>query len=89
MRDDDDGEGTRIADSTGVARRHEAVRELLAIVFGISEYLVTDESSVYDFPGTRSDIRMMIFDAYGVDIDDIEDGNLLRVLERTHPEELH
>ena len=53
-------------------------------------YLITDESSLWDFDGvedlTLSDIHEKIRDVYGVDVSDIASGNLVAVFARIFEE---
>jgi len=51
-------------------------------------YLITDESSLWDFEGVEDlempDIHRKIRDVYGVDVCDIVSGNLVEVFARIH-----
>jgi len=46
--------------------------------------LVTDESSLWDFPGeeTNGEYHQKIAGVYGIDISDIESGNLAQIFKR-------
>ncbi len=46
--------------------------------------LITDESTLWDFHMEESneDLHKTIWDAYRVDVSDIDDGNLVKILER-------
>ena len=66
--------------------RHEVTAEDFFIrIFGMNYHnvLITDSSSLWDFPISDPDaITAKIEVVYGVDITDIEDGNLARIFER-------
>ena len=51
-------------------------------------YLITDESSLWDFQGVQDlklpDIHLKIREVYGVDVSDIVSGNLVEVFVRIH-----
>src|ERR1044072_2650564 len=46
--------------------------------------LITDESSLWDFHGEESNehLHRKIWDAYRMDVSDIDDGNLVKIFER-------
>jgi hypothetical protein len=52
--------------------------EFIERVFGIDECLITDQSSLWDFPGTKARIRTKVKKLYGVEVPD--NGNLVAVL---------
>ena len=56
--------------------------------FAPEEYLINDESSLYDFIGLSewdfTDIQKKIRDVYDLDTSDIESGNLLEIYKRIH-----
>jgi hypothetical protein len=61
--------------------------EFIQRIFGIGACLVTDESSLWDFQSeadgeTKDEIIERIREAYGVNVADIEHGNLVAVLNR-------
>ena len=49
-----------------------------------NDCLITDESSLWDFHGERSNdaFHSKILDVYGVDVSDIERGNLAKIFQR-------
>jgi len=51
-------------------------------------YLITDESSLWDFKGVEelelADMHRRIREVYGVDVSDVDSGNLVEVLARIH-----
>ena len=53
---------------------------------GLGEYLVSDESSLYDFTGLDEmqlpDIHKKIQEAYNIDVSDIKSKNLLEIFKR-------
>lgn len=56
--------------------------------FEPGEYLITDESSLFDFTGLDEmelpDIHQKIWEVYAVDVADIPSGNLLEIFMRLH-----
>lgn len=64
--------------------------EFMKKIFDLApgEYLISDESSLYDFTGLDeldlTDIQKKIRDVYDLDISDIESGNLLDIFKRLH-----
>ncbi len=57
-------------------------------VFGLEpgEYLISDESSLYDFTGLDemglTDVHKKIQEVYNIDVSDIKSGNLLEIFKR-------
>jgi hypothetical protein len=51
-------------------------------------YLITDESSLWDFQGVKDialpEIHNKIREIYGVDVSDIKSGNLVEIFARIH-----
>ncbi|MGB7948131.1 MAG: hypothetical protein WCH75_10655 [Candidatus Binatia bacterium] len=51
-------------------------------------YLITDETSLWDFIGVEelelTDMHRRIREVYGVDVSDMDSGNLVEVLARIH-----
>ena len=47
-------------------------------------YLITDDSSLFDFHGPSKKVELIqkVFDVYGVDVSDIEGGTLAAIFER-------
>ena len=52
------------------------------------DYLITDESSLFDFTGVdemeQKDIQQKIREVYNVDVSDLISGNLLEIFARLH-----
>lgn len=84
--------GTRVRPKIEVAPTVEIEPyELLASEFfekvlamNYDECLVTDESSLWDFHGeeTNEEYHRKIVEVYGVDVSDIESGNLVQIFKR-------
>ncbi len=84
------GKKIEFASTTGVNMFAEISEEFMKKIFDFKsgEYLITDESSLYDFTGVDemklTDIQNKIRDAYDVDVSDIQSGNLLEIFMRIH-----
>lgn len=57
-------------------------RRVLEMNYG--ECWISDESSLWDFHGEESNehLHQKVWEAYGVDVSDIDDGNLVKIFER-------
>ena len=79
------GKKIEFAPTTGIDRFFEISEEFMKKIFdfGPGEYLISDESSLYDFTGLDeydlNDIQKRIRDAYSLDLSEIESGNLLEI----------
>ena len=88
------GKKIEFAPTTGIDRFFGISKEFMKKIFDFEpgEYLITDESSLHDF--TRldemelSDIQIRIQDEYGIDISDIESGNLIEIFTRIYKNRL-
>ncbi|MGI8555704.1 MAG: hypothetical protein ACR2LT_05055 [Pyrinomonadaceae bacterium] len=71
------------AATRGVKQSQETVADLMLKIFDFKEeqYFVSDESSLWDFPGSMQEILNRIQLEYDVDISDIKDGNLVKICE--------
>ena len=84
------GKKIRFAPTSGVDMFVEICEEFMRKIFDFEsgEYLITDESSLYDFTGPDevelTDIHKKIQDVYDLDVSDIESGNLLEIFTRIH-----
>jgi hypothetical protein len=84
------GKKIQFAPTTGVDIFVEISEEFMKRIFDFEpgEYLITDESSLYDFTGLDEmelvDIHKIIQDAYDLDVSDIASGNLLKIFMRIH-----
>lgn len=57
--------------------------EFMERIFGVECALITDQSSLWDFPyETKAEIMEHIRQVYNVDVSDVADGNLIAVLTR-------
>ena len=78
------------APTTGIDMFPEISEDFMKSIFDFEpgEYLITDESSLFDFTGLdemkMEDIRGRIRDVYDLDVSDIESGNLLEIFKRIH-----
>lgn len=82
------GKKIEFAPTTGVNSLRDVANEFMEAIFDFEpgDYLITDESSLYDFTGLEemeiSDILQKIHYAYGLDVSDISSGNLLEIFVR-------
>jgi hypothetical protein len=96
------GKRIEFAQTTGVDRFHKISEEFMNKIFGLEprEYLISDESSLYDFTSLEemelSDIHKKIHEVYYIDVSDIKSTNLLEIFRRIHgtkggrdPERIH
>ena len=78
------------APTTGVDMFLEISEDFMKSIFNFEpgEYLITDESSLFDFTGLDEmeikDINGRIRDVYNLDVSDIESGNLLEIFKRIY-----
>ena len=84
------GNKIEFASTTGVDMFRRIYEEFMKKIFDFvpGEYLISDESSLYDFTGLDeydlNDIQKRIRDVYSLDVSDIESGNLLEIFEIIH-----
>jgi len=84
------GKKIEFAPTTGVEMFLEIAEDFMEQIFDFEpgEYLITDESSLYDFTGVDDmeliDIQQKIQDVYDLDVSDISSGNLLEIFIRIH-----
>ena len=77
-----------IAPQTKISLYEDVARDFIERIIGLAydSVFITDMSSLWDFKSTwqedNEDILSKIEEVYGVDIRDIEDGNLVRIFER-------
>jgi hypothetical protein len=72
------------APSTRVNAHADLLKDFLRQVFDMGRAFVSDESSLWDFHSeiSNANIFSKIWEVYGVDVSDIESGNLADILER-------
>jgi hypothetical protein len=84
------GKKIEFAPTTGIEMFWEIAEDFMERIFHFApgEYLITDESSLWDFTGVDdmeiTDIYEKIQEAYGLDVSDIPSGNLLAIFLRIH-----
>ena len=82
------GKKIEFAHTTGIDKFFAISKEFMKKIFDFEpgEYLITDESSLHDFTGLDemelSDIQIRIQDEYGIDVSNIESGNLIEIFTR-------
>ncbi len=84
------GKHIEFAPTTGIDMFREVAEEFMRRVFDFAPgaYLISDESSLFDFTGVdemeRKDIQQKIREVYDVDVSDLASGNLLEIFARLH-----
>jgi len=84
------GKKIEYAPSTGVAMFLDISEDFMKKIFNFEpdEYLISDESSLFDFTGLDemelTDVQKRIQDVYDLDVSDIASGNLLEIFMRIH-----
>ena len=87
------GKKIEFAPTTGVDMLWEVAEDFMERIFSLppGEYLITDESSLWDFTGVDdmeiSDLYERIQEVYNLDVSDIQTGNLLEIFMRIHRKE--
>jgi hypothetical protein len=82
------GKSIEFAPTTGVDRLQNIAEDFMQRIFGFEPgaYLITDESSLFDFTGVdEMDLRHVqqnIQEVYNLDVSDIPSGNLLTIFVR-------
>ena len=75
-----------LASTTEIDKYEFLATEFFEKILGMNrnDCLITDESSLWDFHSERSDepFYSKILEAYGVDVSDIANGNLVRIFQR-------
>jgi len=98
MHDDDQiipsgpfkGKKIEFASTTGIEMFFEIAEDFMQRIldFEPGEYLITDESSLWDFTGLDeleiADIHEKIREVYDLDVSDLSTGNLLEIFRRIH-----
>ena len=84
------GKRIKFAPTTGIDMFQEVAEDFMRRVFDFEpgSYLISDESSLFDFTGVeemeRKDIQQKIREVYDVDVSDLASGNLLEIFARLH-----
>ena len=82
------GKKIEFAPTTGIDKFRAISEDFMNKVFGLEpgEYLISDESSLYDFTGLDemelTDIHNKIREIYNIDVSDIKLRNLLAIFKR-------
>ena len=82
------GKKIEFAPTTGIDKFRAISEDLMNKIFGLEpgEYLISDESSLYDFTGLDEmqllDINKKIQEIYNIEISDIKSRNLLEIFKR-------
>lgn len=87
------GKKIEFASTSGIELFERIAEEFMYRIFEFeaSDYLITDESSLYDFTGVDemelADIHEKITEVYGIDVSDLKSGRLLEIFVRIHERE--
>jgi hypothetical protein len=87
------GKRVELASTTGVRTFEEIAEDFMLTLFGFNpgQYLITDLLSLHDFVGVDDmeigDMLARIRDAYGLDVADLPNGNLLEIFWRLHEQQ--
>ena len=79
-----------MASTTGIQTFDEIAEDFMLTLFGFGpgQYLITDLSSLHDFVGVDDmeigDMLTRIREAYGLDVADLPNVNLLEIFRRLH-----
>ena len=82
------GKKIEFAPTTGIDKFRAISEDFMNKIFGLGlgEYLISDESSLYDFTGLDEmqlpDIHKKIQEIYNIDVSDIKSRNLLELFKR-------
>jgi len=82
------GKRIEFAPTTGINKLLEISEDFMTKIFGLEpgEYLISDESSLYDFTGLNEkelpEIHNKIQEMYNIDVSDIKSRNLLEIFKR-------
>ena len=84
------GNKIELAPTAGIEMFEGIAEDFMQRIFNLEagDYLITDESSLYDFTGVDdmklADIYRKIENEYGLDVSDLKSGNLLEIFVRVH-----
>lgn len=84
------GKKVELASTEGIQSFRDLAEQFMSVIFDLEPgvYLITDESSLTDFVGVEDleldHILSKIDDLYGVDVSDVERGNLLKIFDKIH-----
>ena len=84
------GKKIELASMTGIEMFFEIAEDFMQRIldFEPGDYLITDESSLWDFTSRDKqeidDIHKRIQEVYNLDVSDISTGNLLEIFRRIH-----
>lgn len=87
------GKKIEFASTSGIELFGRIAEEFIRRIFEFEagDYLITDESSLYDFTGVDemelADIHEKIAKVYGIDVSDLKSGRLLEIFVRIHERE--
>jgi len=87
------GKRVEMASTAGIELFDHIAEEFMLRIFAFEagDYLITDESSLYDFTGV-DDMKLAVIyqkirDEYGLDVSDLKSGRLLEIFVRIHDQQ--
>lgn len=84
------GKRIEFAPTTGIEMFRDVAEDFMRRVFDFEpgDYLISDESSLFDFTGVDDmalrDIQQKIREVYALEVADLASGNLLEIFARLH-----
>lgn len=84
------GKRIEFAPTVGIAMFRDVAEDFMRRIFDFEpgDYLISDESSLFDFTGVDDmafrDIQQKIQEVYDVEVSDLASGNLLEIFARLH-----
>jgi hypothetical protein len=79
-----------LASTVGIELFDKLAQRFMLRIFEMeaSDYLITDESTLHDFIGVAdlelADIYQKVLEVYGIDVSDVQSGQLLEIFVRIH-----
>lgn len=87
------GKKIECAPTSGIDMFQTIAEDFMKRVIGLDagDYLISDESSVFDFVGqdglSKAEVKRRVLEAYDLDISEVKAGNLLDILRLIHRRE--
>ena len=82
------GKKIELASTTGIDKFEEIAEDFMRRIFdlGVNDYLITDESSLWDFTlsADLSDVHRKIKQEFGLDPSDLKSARLLEIFGKLH-----
>ena len=82
-----------LASTTGIEKFDKIAEDFMQRIFdlGVGDYLITDESSLWDFTlaADLNDVHRKIKPEFDLDVPDLKSGKLLEILSKLHEQREH